>query len=123
MSLAVELAYEQGRAPGRHTTELETTIYRVVREALTNAQKHSGAPHVWVNVEQDQATVRITVRDDGSGFDTTATNGGRGLRGMYERVEQSDGTLHVQSAPGQGTTVRAELSAPPAGAQRRFGGG
>lgn len=111
VSLGVDLAYEQGGAPGRHTSELETTIYRIVQEALTNTQKHSGARTASVNVEQDQAAVRIAVRDDGSGFDTTATNGGLGLLGMHERVERLDGTLHIQSAPGQGTTVRARLSA------------
>ena len=109
--LGVDLAYEQGGAPGRHTSELDTTIYRIVQEALTNKQKHSGARAASVNVEEDQAAVRITVRDDGGGFDTTATNGGLGLLGMHERVERLDGTLHIQSAPGQGTTVRARLSA------------
>jgi signal transduction histidine kinase len=118
VSLGVELAYEQGRAPGRHKSELETTIYRIVQEALTNTQRHSGAPHAWVNIEGDQAAVRITVRDDGSGFDTTATNGGRGLLGMHERVELLDGTLHIQSAPGHGTTLRSEQNSRPRGPAR-----
>jgi signal transduction histidine kinase len=66
MRLGIDLAYEQGRAPGRRTSELDTTIYRIVQEALTNTQKHSGARTPSVNVEEDQAAVRITVRNDGS---------------------------------------------------------
>jgi two-component system, NarL family, sensor histidine kinase DevS len=109
--LGIGLGYEHGPAPGRHTSELDTTIYRIVQEALTNTQKHSGARTASVNVEEDQAAVRITVRDDGRGFDATATNGGVGLLSLDERVERLDGMLHIQSAPGQGTTVRARLSA------------
>ena len=122
--LGVDLAYEQGGAPGRHTSELETTIYRIVQEALTNTQKHSGARAASVNFEEDQAAVRITVRGDGGAFDPTATTGGLALLGMHERVELLEGTLHVQSVSGQGTTARATPSARrQACAQQRSGAG
>ena len=77
-----------------------------------------------VNFEEDQAAVRITVRGDGGAFDPTATTGGLALLGMHERVELLEGTLHVQSVSGQGTTARATPSARrQACAQQRSGAG
>jgi signal transduction histidine kinase len=105
----VSLAYERGDAPDRHTAELETGVYRIVQEALTNASKHGEAPQVSVSVIENGGQVRVTVRDDGHGFDTGQTTAGFGLTGMRERVELLSGDLSVQSAPGQGTTVTASL--------------
>jgi signal transduction histidine kinase len=109
VDLSIDLAYEQGRQPDRHVDELETAIYRIVQEALTNAAKHGGARRAVVEIGEDETTVRVTVRDDGKGFDATATTSGFGLIGMYERVELVGGTLEIETAPGQGTTVRARL--------------
>ena len=111
VDLTIDLAYEHGRAPDRHTSELETAIYRIVQETLTNASKHGQARRASVIVHEDSAAVRITVQDDGDGFETSAPTSGFGLPGMRERVDLLDGTLEIQSAPGQGTTIKAVLPA------------
>ena len=91
---------------------VQTAVYRVVQEALTNAGKHSRAFAVSVRLEQDCARVQCTVTDDGVGFDTAdalAPRGraglGLGLRGIQDRVEALQGGLRVTSAPGCGTEI------------------
>jgi signal transduction histidine kinase len=106
---ALDLAYEQGRAPARHSAELETTIYRISQEALTNAAKHGHAQRVAVEITESQTTVKLTVRDDGAGFDPVASTAGFGLLGMRERVRLLGGTVRVQSAVGDGTRVTARF--------------
>ena len=103
------LGYELGDQRSRHTPELETGLYRLVQEALTNARTHGDAAHVALTVERTTYCVRITVADDGVGFDPEASTDGFGLLGMRERAALLDGTLEIESAPGQGTTVRVTL--------------
>ena len=109
VDMSIDLAYESGRAPERHGPELEIAMYRLVQEALTNAVKHGKAARVVVEIHEDDADVRITVRDDGDGFDPEAQTDGFGLLGMHERVQLLEGSLHIGSAPGKGTTVAATL--------------
>ena len=111
VELAIDLAYEQGREPDRHEPELETALYRVVQEALTNSARHSDAGRAFVEVVEDDATVRVTVRDDGRGFDLAAEAGGFGLVGMQERAELLRGSFEIEASPGQGTTVTAVFPA------------
>jgi signal transduction histidine kinase len=100
---------------GRLAPELETILYRIVQESLTNVAKHAQARLVMVTVDQlDGGTVRLRIRDDGVGFDASdATRllreGHFGLAGMRERASLVGGTVKVQSQPGQGTTVEARL--------------
>jgi signal transduction histidine kinase len=99
-------------ADGRLAPELETVLYRLVQEALTNVAKHARAEHVEVTViAREAGGVELTVRDDGGGFDPAAPRGGFGLIGMQERVGLAGGTLEIVSAPGSGTIVRAMLRA------------
>jgi len=105
----VSLAYERGDEPERPTADLETGVYRIVQEALTNAGKHSGAGHVTVSVLEADGDLRLSVGDDGAGFDPHAGTDGFGLKGMRERVELLGGELSLESAPGNGTTVSATL--------------
>jgi len=105
----VELASEHGRADQRLTSELETAVYRIVQEALTNAVKHGGAARAVVEVRDDRAFVDVSVRDDGSGFDPTGSTDGFGVLGMRERAELLSGSLQIDSAPGAGTTVTARF--------------
>ncbi|MGH2573835.1 MAG: sensor histidine kinase [Actinomycetota bacterium] len=91
--------------------ELETALYRVAQEALTNIGKHAGASHVWVLLSRDQRSVVLDIRDDGVGFDTSAVHGllrtGHfGLVAMRERVEMAGGTWELRLRPGQGTAIR-----------------
>ncbi|HVK03181.1 MAG TPA: ATP-binding protein [Armatimonadaceae bacterium] len=102
-----------GFAPGtaRLPADVETVIYRVVQEALTNVARHAvpaGATRVSVLLHRrDHAEVLASVEDDGPGFDLgeAARRGRLGLAGMRERAEIAGGTLEVESEPGRGTTV------------------
>ena len=87
----------------------DVVALRIVQEALANARKHARASHVAVVIEYTPDAVAVEVRDDGTGFDTTAPTAGFGLKGMDSRVLESGGTLDVTSKPGAGTTVRASL--------------
>jgi signal transduction histidine kinase len=111
VDLTIDLAYEGGRATDRHTIELETALYRIVQEALTNAQRHADARRARVTIAEDETAVRLTVVDDGCGFDTATRSSGFGLLGMQERVELLGGTLEIESSPGNGTTIKAGLPA------------
>jgi signal transduction histidine kinase len=105
----VVLGYENGQASERHTPDLETGVYRIVQEALTNAGKHGTAPRATVSVIEQDEQVHVIVRDDGRGFDQTAVTAGFGLAGMRERVELLGGQLELSSVIGEGTTVTATL--------------
>ena len=88
--------------------ELETTVYRLVQEALTNVAKHARASFVRVAVGESDGQLSIEVQDDGSGFDSERASHGFGLAGMRERVTLAGGTLRIDSHE-HGTTVRARL--------------
>jgi signal transduction histidine kinase len=90
---------------------VQTAIYRVAQEALTNVTRHAGATVVEMDLEERDGGAELRVRDDGSGFDPSGrTNsegpsGGLGLVGMAERARLVGGELDVRSAPGGGTTI------------------
>jgi len=109
VDVSIDLAYEQGRERGRHLPEIETAMYRIVQEALTNAAKHGHAERAVVEVHEDDMDVHVSVRDDGSGFDPSEHTDGFGLLGMHERVQLLDGALQVRSWPGEGTTIEASF--------------
>jgi signal transduction histidine kinase len=113
---------DEGLAPDRRllSPEVETALYRIVQESLTNAAKHAvpgGATQVVVTLQCSSgsngggAHVLVTVEDDGPGFDPDeAANADRlGLLGMRERAALVGGTLEIESAPGSGTTVYARV--------------
>jgi signal transduction histidine kinase len=88
---------------------VETALFRIAQEAVNNAIKHAGAQAVDVSVTRDRGGIRLTVADDGQGFDPLAPRSSSqvGLWSMRERVEQIGGEFELQSAPGQGTTLTA----------------
>lgn len=89
---------------------VETTTYRLVQESLTNVARHADASEVTIDVRADEAALRLTLQDDGKGFDLDAVGPRRrGLVGMRERVELLGGTIEIESAVGKGTRIRAEL--------------
>ena len=106
--LEITCSVEVPGAGQRLGPELETTIYRLVQEALTNVAKHAGAEHARVSVGGTARRIAVEISDDGSGFDPAAATSGFGLAGMRERVQLSGGQLTVSPTAG-GTTVRAEL--------------
>jgi signal transduction histidine kinase len=99
---------------GQIVPDVETIIYRVSQEALTNVARHANARHVQVRLLDGGDTVELQVHDDGRGFDLAeqrafARRGHFGLLGMRERVEGVGGTWTLRSTPGGGTTVCATL--------------
>jgi signal transduction histidine kinase len=99
-----------GVETGRLPPEAETTLYRVVQEALTNVAKHATASQASVVVSRHDGVATAVVEDNGAGFDPEAIGTGRlGLLGMRERATLLGGELHVESAPGSGTTVTARI--------------
>lgn len=97
--------------------EMEIVLYRIVQETLTNVARHSQAARVWVQLEREDSTVRVSIEDDGQGFDVEETLQSQehslGLLGMRERVELIGGSFHLESAPGSGTRLRIEAPLPP----------
>ena len=96
--------------------EIETLVFRIVQESLTNVIKHAGVSEARVRIEKSGAVLRASVTDAGAGFETSQALGsarnpaGSGLRGMQDRVELFGGKLGLRSAPGSGTVV--ELTVP-----------
>jgi len=93
--------------------EIETVLYRLVQEALTNVVKHANAENVSVRVARTNGTIEVIVHDDGVGFDVEAKHDGFGLLGMSERIEMAGGSFEVASTPGHGATLRAVFPVPP----------
>ena len=94
----------------RLPSEVETTLYRVVQESLTNIVKHANAHNISVSIAPRGSTVAAVIEDDGAGFDQRAVGGeGVGLLGMRERLSFVDGRLEIESRPGAGTTIVAEV--------------
>src|SRR5712664_330177 len=98
------------RLPGA----IETTLYRIVQEALTNAVKHAKAGNVWIRAWRENLLLCCSIRDDGGGFDSCQAQArpgrkGLGLVAMQERVTSIGGTLRIESRPGQGTELSIRL--------------
>ncbi len=95
-------------------SSVEQETLRIAKEAFGNAMKHARAGNVRIDLIYSEEAVLLQVSDDGHGFDVeqgTALEGHYGLRGMQERAQAMRGSLDVQSAPGNGTTVRLKLPA------------
>jgi PAS domain S-box-containing protein len=109
-SIAVEVS-AVGFGLERLPPAVETALYRIIQEALTNAAKHSGAQTATVVLQRRREMVQAIVSDDGCGFDVEATlrtpaaRAHLGLHGMRERAALLDGTVTIESTPGEGTTI------------------
>ena len=106
--IAIDCVVELPSDGKRLGQELETTVYRIVQEALTNVAKHARADNVRVRVAVAGGRLDVEIADDGRGYDPDATAPGFGLAGMRERVELLGGELTLMPSP-SGTTVRAVL--------------
>jgi len=114
-----QIDYEEGLGEERLPVVVETSLFRVAQEALTNARKHSGTSRARLELERVGETVRLQVRDYGEGFEpgaaAAAENGPGervGLSGMRERVLMLGGKLDLRSRPGEGTMVEATIPIP-----------
>jgi signal transduction histidine kinase len=109
------------RMDERLAVGIETCLYRIVQEALTNVARHAEARNCRVYLQRLAHTVLLTVEDDGLGFPVAERpagarrTGGLGLLGIEERVSGLHGSLRIETAPGQGTRLTVELPALPRG--------
>ncbi len=110
--IPVELQMAQESAP-RVSPAVEIQLIRIIQEALANVRKHAEAKRAWVRFEVEAGQVKVTIEDDGRGFDPEQVRDHKGLRfgiqTMRERVEGVGGTLEINTGPGKGTRVIARL--------------
>ena len=112
-----QVVLEESLGERRLPPGVETTLFRVAQEALTNIRKHAETCKVRVVLDRREGTVRLLVSDEGRGFrDGAAHSNGRGekvgLSGMSERVSLLGGSFELNSEPGRGTTIEAEVDLP-----------
>jgi signal transduction histidine kinase len=107
LPFAVEVRAGADVVGTRFGADVEGASYYMICEALTNVVKHAQADEIQIDIEANQRCLHLEVHDDGAGFERNGS--GRGLTGMRDRIEALGGHLDVRSAPGQGTTVEAEL--------------
>jgi two-component system, NarL family, sensor histidine kinase UhpB len=99
----------------RLSAEVETALYRIVQESLTNTARHANARKVLITMKEDVDAVFVTIIDDGQGFDvgtllkTPDQDRGLGLAGMNERAVLLDGSLDIHSSPGHGVTIEVRI--------------
>ena len=107
---AIRVDLEAQLGDKRLPAEVETTLYRIVQEALTNIVKHAEASRVSILLVRSSTSATVVIEDDGQGFDPAELrDDGMGIIGMRERVELHDGRLTVESTPGSGATLVAEV--------------
>jgi two-component system, NarL family, sensor histidine kinase DevS len=106
---AIDVDFVTALGDGRLPAEVETALYRIVQESLTNVVKHAQARHVSIALTKTEGAVNAVIEDDGQGFDPEASDGGIGLIGMRERLALLGGRLRVESSPETGTTIAAEV--------------
>lgn len=120
----VEVEFSASGFKERLPAEMETALYRVIQESLTNTAKHAHAHRAWVSLSEGHGTVRASTRDDGQGFDAPAVlrtpwqDRGLGLAGMQERVTLLNGSIKIESQPGEGTRIEISMPVPVLDAMR-----
>jgi two-component system, NarL family, sensor histidine kinase UhpB len=118
---SIEVEFQATGFKERLPAEMETALYRIVQESLTNTAKHANARRVTIMLKEDSNTIYARIADDGRGFDyeallrTPNQELGLGLAGMHERAVLLDGALNIHSAPGQGTTIEVSIPLPSTG--------
>jgi signal transduction histidine kinase len=106
----IGIRFESSLADERLPTEVETALFRIIQESLTNIVKHARARNISIVLARKPGAAVAVIEDDGQGFDPSSVrDGGFGLEGMRERVGLLDGRLQIESAEGAGTTLIAEV--------------
>jgi signal transduction histidine kinase len=109
-SSGIDVQLEAQLGEVRLPSEVETTLYRIVQEALTNVVKHAEASEVSILLVRRDGSATVVIEDDGRGFEPgSVRSDSLGLEGMRERVELHDGRLTVETSPGAGTTLAVEV--------------
>jgi len=113
-----EVDHEEALGEERLPAEVETALYRVAQEALTNVRKHARTNRVHITLARRERSVRLEVRDYGRGFDPSAVSGDGGpgervgLSSMRERIALLGGDFEILSKPGVGTPLVAKVPLP-----------
>jgi PAS domain S-box-containing protein len=114
--LTIELC---GQVETRFAVRVESAVYKIVEEALTNVMRHASARSVTITLNHSGENLTVIIEDDGAGFEpehrSLTPGSGMGLLCMEERARLLDGTAQIESAPGKGTVVRATLPVPAPG--------
>lgn len=105
----IETAFESEGSFVSVPQDVQIVAYRVAQEALSNAVRHSGARHLDVRLRRDEDAIELEIVDDGRGFSFEEATQGLGLGGMRERALLVNGTLELESRPGNGTRIRLQL--------------
>jgi signal transduction histidine kinase len=109
-SSGINVDLESRLAETRLPSEVETTLYRIVQEALTNVVKHAAATNVSVLLMRRDGSMTAVIEDNGRGFEPDAVRADSlGLDGIRERAELHDGRLTIETSPGTGTTLVVEV--------------
>jgi len=117
-SSGIKFSTDLDDVSGQLPPEIEISLYRILQEAINNAVRHSGAASVIVEMKQEPPLLRVSILDDGRGFDAAAVQtpaeqrNGFGLRGIAERAKLIGGAFQVQSAAGKGTRVTLTVRLP-----------
>jgi len=113
----IEIKVNVVNSERRLPEEVELVLFRITQEALRNVWRHSQATRAEIAVEFDESKTKVTISDNGKGFNLPETigdlarDGKLGLAGMQERARLLGGSLTVQSEPGRGSTITVELPA------------
>ncbi|WP_417602124.1 tetratricopeptide repeat-containing sensor histidine kinase [Owenweeksia hongkongensis] len=90
-------------------SEFEVVVFRIVQEILNNALRHSDAENIWIDVGMREDTLRLEIKDDGSGFDLEQKSTGMGLKNINTRVTRLEGNLNIASHLGGGTCFKIQI--------------
>ncbi len=96
-------------AEDRLPPRAQEQLFRMAQEALANIARHARAQHIWLRLERQGKEMLLEIRDDGQGFDSASAHAGMGLSNLRERARALAGRAEIQSAPGQGTTIRIHI--------------
>lgn len=111
----IDVALDVSLPPDRFAEELETVVFRIVQEALTNIARHADVKRASVTITEGERELIVEISDRGRGFDvasTLARTDSLGLAGLRERIALAGGRLEIFSRPGQGTRIHAEFPLP-----------
>ncbi|GHO44228.1 sensor histidine kinase [Ktedonospora formicarum] len=89
--------------------QTEEQLFRIVQESFANIARHARATHVWLTLQQEEEQLRLSIRDDGQGFDQEQVKQGMGLANIHERARNLCATVHIQSTPGKGTYLQIHI--------------
>ncbi len=105
----ISIQLDRGQFFEKLPLQVETTAYRIIQEALTNAARHSGARAVFISLSCANSILSVSVKDNGRGLDQEKAPAGMGLLGMQDLAELAGGSLSIDSSPGTGTVIACEL--------------